>query len=62
MGNSYLSSNQPTLFHQSAYLPEYIRKESTSQATSFHGNGTAQNDQTVEKDLKADYGQAERKA
>ncbi|KAI7939969.1 hypothetical protein MJO28_013621 [Puccinia striiformis f. sp. tritici] len=38
---AYISSNQPSLFHQAAYLPEYIRKEPASQGPPLYA--TAQN-------------------
>lgn len=59
---AFLSAHQPTLFHPTAYLPEYIRKEPASQTPPLYGNSTAQNGQGAEGAPKADNGGGDRKA
>jgi len=59
---AFLSSHQPTLFHPTAYLPDYIRKEPASQAPPHYGTGTAQNRHDSEGAPRADNGAGDRKA
>ncbi|KAA1082553.1 hypothetical protein PGT21_006861 [Puccinia graminis f. sp. tritici] len=59
---AFVSAHQPTLFHQAAYLPEYLHKPTSSQAPPMYGYEAAQNGQVYDGTTKPEQRDVGRKA